>query len=53
MSVIICDKTLHKFHVVFSQPTQNYFQKLFHHFSDLNETFLKPFNKLVVRVLSQ
>ena len=52
MSVFICDKTLLKFHVIFSQLTQNYFQKLFRHCSDLNETFLKPFNKLVVRFLS-
>ena len=38
----------------FGQPMliQSYFGKLFRQCSDLTETFLKLFNKLVVRVLS-
>ena len=52
MSVFICDKTRFKFQLVFSQLTKSYFGKLFRQCRDISEMFLKPFKKLVVRVLS-
>ena len=52
MSVFICDKTRFKFQLVFSQLTKIFFGKLFRQCHDISETFLKPFKKLVVRVLS-
>ena len=52
MSVFICDKTRFKFQLVFSQLIKSYFGKLFRQCRDISETFLKPFKKLVVRVLS-
>ena len=48
MSVFICDKTCFKF----SQLIKSYFGKLFRQCRDISEMFLKPFKKLVVRVLS-
>ena len=52
MSVFICYKTHFKFQIVFSQLIKSYFGKLFRQCHDITETFLKPFKKLVVRVLS-
>ena len=52
MSVFICDKTRFKFQLVFSQLIKSYFGKLFRQCRDISEMFLKPFKKLVVRVLS-
>ena len=52
MSVFKCDKTRFKFQLVFSQLIKSYFGKLFRQCRDISETFLKPFKKLVVCVLS-
>ena len=46
------DKTRFKFQLVFSQLIKSYFGKLFRQRRDISEMFLKPFKKLVVRVLS-